>query len=317
MELYEKMCQPFGVSIMQFRTLVSFATRIRASPGELVVRGGTPNTKLCMLLHGQAVAHEFVRDAPESQAGSKVCLYLGKLDPEVDQVGDLPARGSVIGGSALVDKTIRGHPYPYNIVASTKLDWIEWDLDELETLIDAPHWRALQASIYHMLYTELMITLNRDRAIKIIKNTAVPSAREPATAPRTGQLVTLSMFVAVPFVGFGFADNAIMIVCGDVIESHFGAVLGLSTLASAGLGNWVSDSVGLGLSDAIERLSMKLGISDGKLTPGQKRTRAARWTMSVAKLVGISVGCLLGMVPLLWLTPARKGSSTALPSTDQ
>lgn len=44
---------------------------------------------------------------------------------------------------------------------------------------------------------------------------------------------------AIPFVAFGFLDNFIMLVAGDEIDQVFGHRLGLSTLASAGLGNCV------------------------------------------------------------------------------
>ena len=37
-------------------------------------------------------------------------------------------------------------------------------------------------------------------------------------------------------VGFGFADNFIMIIAGDVIDKNFAVVFGFSTMAAAGLG---------------------------------------------------------------------------------
>lgn len=42
------------------------------------------------------------------------------------------------------------------------------------------------------------------------------------------------------------------IVAGDEIENVFGARLGLSTLAAAGLGNLVSDVIGLGMAEPIQ-----------------------------------------------------------------
>lgn len=42
------------------------------------------------------------------------------------------------------------------------------------------------------------------------------------------------------------------IIAGEEIENQFGAKLGLSTLAAAGLGNLLSDICGLGLADQIE-----------------------------------------------------------------
>merc|ERR1712012_940571 len=87
--------------------------------------------------------------------------------------------------------------------------------------------------------------------------------------------------MSIPFFGFGFADNFIMIICGDSIDAHFGARLGLTTMAAAGLGNWVSDCVGLGLGDFIESIVARLGLSDGKLTLAQQKLR-------ITKLVSLS-----------------------------
>jgi len=44
----------------------------------------------------------------------------------------------------------------------------------------------------------------------------------------------------------------VQIVAGDEIESIFGARLGLSTLAAAGLGNLVSDVIGLGMAEPVQ-----------------------------------------------------------------
>jgi len=50
----------------------------------------------------------------------------------------------------------------------------------------------------------------------------------------------------LPFVGFGFLDNFIMIVAGESIETFLGASLVISTMAAAALGNTLSDVFGIG-----------------------------------------------------------------------
>ena len=40
----------------------------------------------------------------------------------------------------------------------------------------------------------------------------------------------------IPFVGFGFLDNALMIIAGDYIDTTIGVALGISTMAAAGFG---------------------------------------------------------------------------------
>jgi len=97
-----------------------------------------------------------------------------------------------------------------------------------------------------------------------------------------------------------------MIMCGDFIDSQFGAVLGLTTMAAAGLGNWVSDVCGLGIGDAIERSAVRLGLNNGHLTPAQERMTSAKLVSLSAKVIGITLGCFAGMAPLLFLTPSKK-----------
>jgi len=95
-----------------------------------------------------------------------------------------------------------------------------------------------------------------------------------------------------------------MIVCGDMIDARFG-YLGLTTMAAAGLGNWVSDTVGLGIGDAIERTATRLGLSNGGLTAAQERMQIAKFTTLGAKIIGITLGCFAGMCPLLMITPTK------------
>ena len=69
---------------------------------------------------------------------------------------------------------------------------------------------------------------------------AAPSRNLPlldrtAKPPSWLQLRRLMLQVGIPFIGFGFLDNAIMITAGDTIDATFGATLGLSALAAAGL----------------------------------------------------------------------------------
>jgi hypothetical protein len=44
----------------------------------------------------------------------------------------------------------------------------------------------------------------------------INSQRAPTGAPTQHQLLLLSTSAAIPFVGFGFMDNALMIVAGEV-----------------------------------------------------------------------------------------------------
>lgn len=59
--------------------------------------------------------------------------------------------------------------------------------------------------------------------------------------PSGRQLMAVMLASGLPFLGFGFCDNLVMILAGDAVDSLFGAKLGITTLAAAGLGNIVAD----------------------------------------------------------------------------
>ncbi|XP_019576177.1 transmembrane protein 65 isoform X2 [Rhinolophus sinicus] len=133
----------------------------------------------------------------------------------------------------------------------------------------------------------------------------VPSAETPekleAAPPTPGQLRYVFIHNAIPFVGFGFLDNAIMIVAGTHIEMSIGIILGISTMAAAALGNLVSDLAGLGLAGYVEALASRLGLSIPDLTPKQVDMWQTRVSTHLGKAVGVTIGCILGMFPLIFL----------------
>ncbi|XP_069024832.1 transmembrane protein 65 [Embiotoca jacksoni] len=106
----------------------------------------------------------------------------------------------------------------------------------------------------------------------------------------------------IPFVGFGFLDNAIMIAAGTQIELSIGVTLGISTMAAAALGNLVSDLAGLGLAGYVESLVSKLGMHAPDLTPKQVDMWQTKLSSHLGKAIGVSIGCILGMFPLFFLS---------------
>ncbi|XP_053101579.1 transmembrane protein 65 isoform X1 [Hemicordylus capensis] len=118
--------------------------------------------------------------------------------------------------------------------------------------------------------------------------------------PSTGQLKHVFFHNAIPFVGFGFFDNAIMIAAGTQIELSIGIVFGISTMAAAALGNLVSDLAGLGLAGYVEAMASRLGLSIPDLTPKQADMWQTRLSAHLGKAVGVTIGCLLGMFPLFF-----------------
>ncbi|CAK9015315.1 unnamed protein product [Durusdinium trenchii] len=187
-DLYDEVFRPVGVSMMQYERLMSFANKCKATPGSVVVPGGKSNGRFVLLTYGAAVAHKHGPESPE-KLGDPICVYLGRLTPRQSLSPQLlekgPVRGSVVGGSALVDGSVTEKVYPSDIVAAEPTEWLEWDLDDLQRIIDAPGWRAVQASFYHLQ----LGTLDRDRASKIkaddktkVKGSAEAQPNEEADA---------------------------------------------------------------------------------------------------------------------------------------
>ncbi|XP_030555002.1 transmembrane protein 65 isoform X2 [Drosophila novamexicana] len=123
---------------------------------------------------------------------------------------------------------------------------------------------------------------------------------EAAEPPTARQLYSIFFVNAVPFVAFGFLDNFIMITAGEYIESSLGHFITLSTMAAAGLGNTISDIMGITMATYVEEGCQLLGLKQPRMTPAQFELKSSRRASSWGRIMGITVGCLIGMCPL-WL----------------
>lgn len=132
--------------------------------------------------------------------------------------------------------------------------------------------------------------------------------------PTTHELWRVGLHNALPFIGFGFLDNFFMILFGDTIEMTVGTMMVLSTMAAAALGNTISDVLGIGSAWYVERMACKVGMRPPELTPIQLDMVSARIATNMGRVAGVVIGCLLGMLPLLFLNTesekkiASKGS---------
>ncbi|KDR11249.1 hypothetical protein L798_14514, partial [Zootermopsis nevadensis] len=116
--------------------------------------------------------------------------------------------------------------------------------------------------------------------------------------PSSILLSIVSLYNAVPFVGFGFLDNFVMIIAGDQIEMMLGSVVVVSTMAAAALGNTISDVMGIGSAWYVERLAIRVGMQTPKLSPIQLDMPTSRRAANMGRALGVTLGCLLGMTPL-------------------
>ncbi|KAF4081608.1 hypothetical protein AMELA_G00163440 [Ameiurus melas] len=164
--------------------------------------------------------------------------------------------------------------------------------------------------IYSLHATERSCLL---RELQNFESIAIAQEQLESSPPSTSQLryaavTTRAVLLhnAIPFVGFGFLDNAIMIAAGTQIELSIGVTFGISTMAAAALGNLVSDLAGLGLAGYVEALAARLGMQIPDLTPKQADMWQTRLSSHMGKAIGVTIGCLLGMFPLFFLSDEDK-----------
>ncbi|XP_006636001.1 transmembrane protein 65 isoform X2 [Lepisosteus oculatus] len=153
--------------------------------------------------------------------------------------------------------------------------------------------------IYSLHPTERTCLL---RELHRFESIAIAQEKLEMAPPTTAQLRYVLLHNAIPFIGFGFLDNAIMIAAGTQIEMSIGVIFGISTMAAAALGNLVSDLAGLGLAGYVEALASRLGLQIPDLTPKQADMWQTRVSAHSGKAIGVFIGCILGMFPLLFLS---------------
>lgn len=123
---------------------------------------------------------------------------------------------------------------------------------------------------------------------------------ESTDPPSVRQLQLVAFHSAIPFVGFGFLDNAVLIIAGEYIDLTIGMTLGISTMAAAALGNIVSDVSGIGLAHYVEAATNRLGFKSPHLSTKQTEMPRTRFATNMGRALGITMGCLVGMFPLLF-----------------
>lgn len=88
--------------------------------------------------------------------------------------------------------------------------------------------------------------------------------------PTSIQLRGVFIASAIPFVGFGFLDNFLMILAGDAIDATLCVAFGFSTMAAAALGNTISDIAGVFSGGVVEDWARKMGIEMPPLSHEQR-----------------------------------------------
>lgn len=152
-----------------------------------------------------------------------------------------------------------------------------------------------------------------------MKSNGGASNNKNISEPTNEQLKIVAMHQAIPFVGFGIMDNAILILAGETIDIYLGLTLGISTMCAAAIGNIISDVCGVAfgtvIEDALLSWSKKIeSITKGrvKLPPmpqlsyEQRNLRSVRLSGQLGCALGLTVGCIIGMFPLLFFSSDKE-----------
>uniref|UniRef100_M4A5H8 Transmembrane protein 65 n=1 Tax=Xiphophorus maculatus TaxID=8083 RepID=M4A5H8_XIPMA len=132
------------------------------------------------------------------------------------------------------------------------------------------------------------------RELHKFESIAIAQGQLEIAPPTAAQLRYVLLHNAIPFVGFGFLDNCIMIVAGTQIELSIGVVLGISTMFPFFLL--------FRLAGYVEALASRLGMQIPELSPKQADMWQTRVSCHTGKAIGVGIGCILGMFPLLFFS---------------
>lgn len=127
----------------------------------------------------------------------------------------------------------------------------------------------------------------------------------PVGYPSQVQLRKHFVQSAVPMIGFGFMDNTVMIHAGSAIDATFGVTLGLSTMCAAACGQICSDMAGVSFGGIIEATASKLGLPSPSFAPGQRGMPVVKRVGVFGGVVGVFMGCSMGLVNLLFVDTER------------
>ena len=122
-----------------------------------------------------------------------------------------------------------------------------------------------------------------------------------AAAVPMAALLLIAFEAGLPFVGFGFLDNAVMIVAGDMIDQSLGMWLHCSVMASAAMGNICSGFMGMQVHGLIEKVVHKLNLPTPVLSEEQRNSQRVFIAGHAGGTFGIALGLTLGMLPLLFI----------------
>lgn len=173
---------------------------------------------------------------------------------------------------------------------------------------DSPHYTNFAASttaIDNAMLDRQLRDADADKDDVIGKEDFLKWVRRAAESRREVSwfdLWRIFIFAGVPFTAFGFLDNSLMLLAGDRVDATIGAAYGLSVMGAAACGAVFSGAIGMQFHGITERFVVtRLGLTPPALTPAQMKHPSLYWASHFGGTIGLAVGLLLGMFPLLFL----------------
>jgi hypothetical protein len=190
------------------------------------------------------------------------------------------------------------------VIAGGALEWFGRDhvAKEVDSA-DADRDRLISPKDFDKWFEHALKKREQQQAAKAAE---AVNAEAQATGPIQPEvplrvLLLVALEAGLPFVGFGFLDNATMIVAGDAIDHSVGFYFNLSVMASAAMGNVCSGVMGMQVHGFIEKAVQKLNFDIPPLTEEQRRGRRVFLAGHAGGTIGIMLGLTLGMLPLLFI----------------
>ncbi|PWU92291.1 hypothetical protein C3747_321g28 [Trypanosoma cruzi] len=153
------------------------------------------------------------------------------------------------------------------------------------------------------------VAMRFERATAHVQDTTTSKASiSPNTVAAAGYIPwglwhRIALSSAVPFMAFGMLDNTIFITAGDAIDKRFAEAFGMSTMAAAALGGVVSGTAGIQMHGLAERMAQRSRLArPPTLTPSQSASASNGSATRVGSTLGMILGLLFGMTPLLLLS---------------
>ena len=222
--------------------------------------------------------------------------------PAADEVASIVAQ--LEKDTRLLEEVMeRMHPESRRrlVIAGGALEWFgkENIVKEVETA-DADRDRLISPKDFDKWFENALKKRQGQQDVsKKASAAATPNAVVPEVPFKVLALVALE--AGLPFVGFGFLDNATMIVAGDALDQTVGFYFNLSVMASAAMGNVCSGVMGMQIHGFIEKAVQKLDFDIPVLTEEQRRSRRVFLAGHIGGTIGIMIGLCLGMLPLLFI----------------